>query len=123
MYVHRRERGEISVDELKKMLELRIHFYRDRFFELLESDMETKNITLLSFDQFLRAITVFHPQSSREEKLKYMFRVYDVDGDGQINKDDLANFYRAIFINSAFTYLPPSKRPNTLQPSPMITEE
>ena len=29
-------------------------------------------------------MTVFHPQSEKDEKYKYMFRIYDYNGDGVV---------------------------------------
>lgn len=77
-------RGSITLDEFKSMLEIRMHFFRDRIYSLFEEDMQKKGLKTMSFDVFIRLLSVFHPLSNREDKFKFMFRLYDFDGDGVV---------------------------------------
>ena len=43
----------------------------------------------LSFEDLLDLYNVFSPKASRELKTQAVFRVYDFDGDGFLNDDDL----------------------------------
>lgn len=42
---------------------------------------------MVDFKEFVKALSTFNPsqQSSEEEKLKFLFRVYDLDQDGLLS--------------------------------------
>jgi serine/threonine-protein phosphatase 2B regulatory subunit len=45
---------------------------------------------MISFHKFLRLLSVFNPRTGTEEKLEFLFKIYDWDGDGKISRQDLA---------------------------------
>ena len=45
----------------------------------------------VNFRDFLKLLAPFSQKATMEEKLKFMFSVYDVDGDGYISRDDMAH--------------------------------
>jgi len=45
----------------------------------------------LSFEEFVDLFSVFHPRSSRNDKVKMVFKLFDLDGDGFLNPSDLKN--------------------------------
>lgn len=43
----------------------------------------------VTFDVFVRTLNFFHAATPVEVKLKNLFRVYDIDGDGVVSESDL----------------------------------
>jgi Ca2+-binding EF-hand superfamily protein len=43
----------------------------------------------VNFRQFIQTLSPLSPVSSREEKLRFVFKIYDVDNDGFISTKDL----------------------------------
>ncbi|OWF37583.1 Calcineurin B homologous protein 1 [Mizuhopecten yessoensis] len=87
--------GVLSREDFLRIPELAINPLGDRivhaFFQ--ESNDETVN-----FRQFMRVLARFRPTksnqtknklNSREEKLKFAFKMYDLDGDDKISRDEL----------------------------------
>ncbi|XP_069116217.1 calcineurin B homologous protein 1-like [Argopecten irradians] len=87
--------GVLSREDFLRIPELAINPLGDRivhaFFQ--ESNDETVN-----FRQFMRVLARFRPTktnqtknklNTREEKLKFAFKMYDLDGDDKISRDEL----------------------------------
>jgi len=43
----------------------------------------------IQFSEFIKALSIFSDKGNKEEKLKFAFRVYDIDGDGFISNGEL----------------------------------
>jgi len=43
----------------------------------------------VNFMEFVRLLSAFSPRATRQEKLEFMFRIYDVDGDGIVTASDM----------------------------------
>ncbi|XP_013785082.1 NADPH oxidase 5-like [Limulus polyphemus] len=84
------DNGELALEQFKKILQSKNSFFAERMFRLYD----TRNAGKISLDQFLTAIRNFARMSS-EEKLKLLFSVYDVDGDGLIQMKDFRNVIHA----------------------------
>eukprot|EP00771_Trimastix_marina_P002533 gnl/Trimastix_PCT/3668.p1 GENE.gnl/Trimastix_PCT/3668~~gnl/Trimastix_PCT/3668.p1 ORF type:complete len:193 (+),score=16.11 gnl/Trimastix_PCT/3668:78-656(+) len=54
----------------------------------------------VDFFEFLHALSIFSPKAPKEDKLKFAFRVYDVDGDGFVSGDDLFEILQMMVGNS-----------------------
>ena len=78
-------RGSLTLDEFKNLLEIRMHFFRDRIYTVLDTFMKREGFVTMNFDLFIKFLTVFHPLTSMDDKYKYMFSIYDLDGDGSIS--------------------------------------
>ena len=57
---------------------------RDRLLEIFPSTNGRTN-----FKQFCQGLAVFHPDATVHEKLLFLFKLYDVNGDGNVTKDDI----------------------------------
>lgn len=57
---------------------------RDRLLEIFPATNSRTN-----FKQFCQGISVFHPDATVHEKLKFLFRLYDVNGDEKVDKEDI----------------------------------
>ena len=84
--------------------------------------MESNKLITMNFDQFIKIMTVFHPQSEKDEKYKYMFRIYDYNGDGVVTQDDLIKVFELVYMKSAYTLQPPVKRPRVFSTNFMNEE-
>ena len=55
---------------------------------------------------FIRAFCTLAEGANREEKLRFAFRVHDVDGDGQISSDDMLATLRSTILFDATVHTP-----------------
>ncbi|XP_021366755.1 NADPH oxidase 5-like isoform X2 [Mizuhopecten yessoensis] len=78
------EDGEISLGEFKDALKVRRSFFAERFFALFDQD-HSGSIELHELLDGLRTLTKGTPA----QKLKFLFDVYDVDGSGTIDREEL----------------------------------
>ncbi|XP_046386252.1 Kv channel-interacting protein 4-like [Ischnura elegans] len=83
--------------------------YAHYVFKTLDQD----NSGLLSFEDFVHALSVLS-RGSVEEKLRWAFALYDVDGDGKITKEEMAGVVSAVYdLMGASTAKPSSPSPSS----------
>jgi serine/threonine-protein phosphatase 2B regulatory subunit len=44
---------------------------------------------MLEFDEFVRGFYLLSPKASKAEKINFTFKIYDVDGNGDVSRDEL----------------------------------
>lgn len=49
-----------------------------------------------NFTEFVRVLAAFSPRSPREDKVRFIFEVYDVDGDGVVSREDMSVVLRQL---------------------------
>jgi len=76
--------GSLSVDEFLMIPELAGNPLLQRIVSIFDAD---KNSTV-EFSEFISALSTFH-SGSKEDKLKFIFKMYDIDGDGYISNGEL----------------------------------
>ncbi|KAL4457899.1 hypothetical protein ABPG75_012764 [Micractinium tetrahymenae] len=76
----RGRKGFITADEFLSIPELSINPLAKRLAYLFES---------INFREFVGLLAPLSRAASREDKLRCMFSVYDVDGDGAISEEDM----------------------------------
>eukprot|EP00164_Ancoracysta_twista_P001604 GFYU01002105.1.p1 GENE.GFYU01002105.1~~GFYU01002105.1.p1 ORF type:complete len:298 (+),score=35.97 GFYU01002105.1:94-987(+) len=59
--------------------------FRDKLFDILD----TANNDHIDFQEFVSGLAVFSAKAPFEDKLRFSFSVYDIDGDNCIKKDEL----------------------------------
>ncbi|KJE91491.1 calcium-binding protein p22 [Capsaspora owczarzaki ATCC 30864] len=77
--------GTLNSDEFLAIPELAMNPLAPRIiavFDIEKADM-------VNFGQFLRVLSVFQADRSREDKVRFAFRLYDVDNDGFVSPADL----------------------------------
>jgi len=93
--------GTLCRDDFLRIPELAINPLGDRIVDAFFLD-DIENGEECNFKQFMRTLARFRPIESktenplnnREEKLKFAFKIYDLDKDGKISKDDLLGILR-----------------------------
>lgn len=83
----RGHKGYISAEEFMNIPELSINPLARR----LERMFETVNFT-----DFVSFLSVFSKRASREDRLRFIFNVYDMDGDGHVAAEDLELMLRQL---------------------------
>eukprot|EP01025_Chloroclados_australasicus_P037592 TRINITY_DN38428_c0_g2_i1.p1 TRINITY_DN38428_c0_g2~~TRINITY_DN38428_c0_g2_i1.p1 ORF type:complete len:238 (-),score=19.31 TRINITY_DN38428_c0_g2_i1:106-819(-) len=78
----RGRKGFVTAEEFLAIPELSINPLAPRMTRMLDG---------CNFKDFVRFLSAFSPAASQQDKLRFMFEVYDVDGDGLLTHDDLRN--------------------------------
>ncbi|CAG9335240.1 unnamed protein product [Blepharisma stoltei] len=79
------EKGWVSVDDILTLPELTNHPMRDRIARMMTIDMGE----VIDFKLFVETISLFSDRLNPEEKLRYFFKLYDMDGDGFVGEGEL----------------------------------
>lgn len=87
----KRHKGYISEDELMSIPELAISPLAPRVTRVFQN---------LNFKDFCRVMSAMSDRATREDKLDFMFRVYDVDRDGYISFSDLETIVKHLVGSS-----------------------
>jgi serine/threonine-protein phosphatase 2B regulatory subunit len=77
--------GTISRDEFQSIPGLRANPLLDRVLTIFDTDGDQ----CVDFKEFVKALSIFSNDCAKQEKLKFTFRVYDIDADGFISNKDL----------------------------------
>nr|XP_033330474.1 NADPH oxidase 5 [Megalopta genalis] len=81
---------EIKREEFNKIVTSKNPFFTDRAFEIFDKD----NSGAISLQEFLDAMHQFAGKSP-DDKINFLFKVYDIDGDGLIQLRELEHVMRA----------------------------
>ncbi|CAE7743862.1 CNB1, partial [Symbiodinium sp. KB8] len=81
----RGRQGAVTAEDLGMIPELSTNPLGPRIVELLDEEHSGH----IMFHQFLQRMSVFSGHAGREAKVAFMFRVWDVNGDGYITSEDL----------------------------------
>lgn len=83
----RQRTGFLSAEALMGIPELSINPLAQRLVRMVES---------ANFTEFVRVLAAFSPRTPREDKVAFIFEVYDVDGDGVVSREDMSVVLRQL---------------------------
>ncbi|EFN58801.1 hypothetical protein CHLNCDRAFT_29817 [Chlorella variabilis] len=72
------------------------NLFAERVFELFD----IKQNSVIEFGEFVRSLSVFHPKAPLPEKAKFAFRIYDIGGNGRIERVELKRFLVALMADN-----------------------
>lgn len=91
--------GLINKEEFKLALfqnRKKENIFANRIFDLFDA----KKKGVIDFGDFVRALNVFHPNVSQEDKMNFAFRLYDMDGTGFIERNEVKLMLIALLCES-----------------------
>eukprot|EP00771_Trimastix_marina_P000259 gnl/Trimastix_PCT/1270.p1 GENE.gnl/Trimastix_PCT/1270~~gnl/Trimastix_PCT/1270.p1 ORF type:complete len:191 (-),score=61.84 gnl/Trimastix_PCT/1270:97-669(-) len=88
--------GLIDKHEFTQALGLQDNLFTDRIFQLFDENSDGS----ISFNEFIIGLSVFCKKGTLEEKLLFSFNIYDFDGDGNIDRDELYRILRSSLFDN-----------------------
>ncbi|XP_023158157.1 calcineurin subunit B isoform X1 [Zea mays] len=77
--------GFVSADEFMSVPEFAVNPLSQRLLRMLDG---------LNFKEFVAFLSAFSPRTSLQEKIEFIFRVYDTDCNGKVAFDDILSILR-----------------------------
>ncbi|XP_047342607.1 calcineurin B-like protein 1 [Impatiens glandulifera] len=70
--------------------------FASRIFDMFD----VKNKGMIDFSDFVRSLHIFHPNIPQEDKIKFSFQLYDLDGTGFIERHEVKQMIVALLCES-----------------------
>ncbi|XP_010553561.1 PREDICTED: calcineurin B-like protein 8 isoform X2 [Tarenaya hassleriana] len=73
------------------------NLFADRLFDMFDR----KRNGVIEFGEFVRSLSIFHPDTPHHEKSSFVFRLYDLHGTGFIERHELKKMVEALLSETA----------------------
>jgi len=97
--------GVIDQSEFQQALGLKDNMFAARLFKMFDENDDK----VINFKEFVSGFSVLCPKGTFDEKLNFSFRIYDLDGDGFIDKDELYHMLKASIFETLVLQLSESQ--------------
>merc|ERR1711915_687642 len=77
--------GSLSVDEFMSLPELQQNPLVQRVIDIFDEDQNG----VVDFKEFIQGVSQFSAKGTKSSKLKFVFKIYDIDNDGYISNGEL----------------------------------
>ncbi|KAL6073244.1 Calcineurin subunit B type 1 [Balamuthia mandrillaris] len=94
--IDREDTDSISTDNFLSIAELSLNPLIMRLISLFDQRGDD-NIT---FVEFVSTLSVFHPKAPIEEKMRFCFRIYDIDDSGHISQTEMFQVLKQVVGNN-----------------------
>eukprot|EP00013_Stygamoeba_regulata_P010421 CAMPEP_0177686850 /NCGR_PEP_ID=MMETSP0447-20121125/33797_1 /TAXON_ID=0 /ORGANISM="Stygamoeba regulata, Strain BSH-02190019" /LENGTH=171 /DNA_ID=CAMNT_0019197017 /DNA_START=202 /DNA_END=714 /DNA_ORIENTATION=- len=54
----------------------------------------------VDFKRFVKVMAIFHPKAPQEDKMKFLFQIFDVKGDGVVDREELFQVFKIMVGNT-----------------------
>lgn len=71
-------------------------FYDDRISNYNANVVSNQESELIDFKAYCNYLKVFNPRYPTDFKIKFYFKIFDVDGDGYISRNDILEFIKTV---------------------------
>jgi len=88
--------GSLSVDEFMSLPELQQNPLVQRVIEIFDDDGNGE----VDFKEFIQGVSQFSVKGDKNSKLKFAFRIYDIDNDGYISNGELFQVLKMMVGNN-----------------------
>ncbi|KAM9942246.1 hypothetical protein ACTFIT_005621 [Dictyostelium discoideum] len=79
------EKGSINVEDFNQIPELSMNPMLPRIISIFDVNRDGQ----VNFKQFVKSLSTFHPKADKADKIKILFKVYDINNDGFITRDEI----------------------------------
>jgi len=77
--------GTLTADEFLAIPEIAVNPLLERIISVFDTNKDNE----IEFKEFVSALATFTDQTKLDDKLKFLFQVYDIDNDGYISNGEL----------------------------------
>ncbi|XP_065175096.1 calcineurin subunit B type 1-like [Sycon ciliatum] len=88
--------GSLTVDEFMSLPELQQNPLVTRVIDIFDTDRNGE----VDFKEFIEGMSLFSSKGDNESKLKFAFRIYDIDKDGYISNGELFQVLKMMVGNN-----------------------
>merc|ERR1711892_382601 len=88
--------GSLSVDEFMSLPELQQNPLVRRVIEIFDDDQNGE----VDFKEFIQGVSQFSVKGDKDTKLRFAFRIYDIDNDGFISNGELFQVLKMMVGNN-----------------------